>query len=53
VLQPSAIDSFNRSASNALTLSNPTQPLPVDYPDQQAFFTVTFYFNEAPPSRTY
>ena len=53
VLEPSGIDAFNRSASNALSLSNPTQPLPADYPDQQAFFTVTFFFNEVPPSRTY
>lgn len=53
VVQPSSIDSFNRSASNALRMSNPTQPLPEDYPDNQAFFTVTFFFNEIPPSRMY
>ena len=51
VLQPSAIASFNQSASNALRLSNPTQPLPTEYPDETAFFTVTFYFNEIPPGR--
>ena len=51
VLQPSAIESFNQSASNALKLSNPTQPLPLEYPDEAAFFTVTFFFNEVPPGR--
>ena len=53
VLQPSVINSFNHSASNALRMSNPTQPLPLDYPDERAFFTVTFYFNEIPPSRSF
>ena len=52
VLQPSAIESFNRSASNALRLSNPTQPLPDEYPDDAVFFTVTFFFNEVPPGRS-
>jgi TonB family protein len=49
VLQPSAIDSFTSSAFNAIRLSNPTMPLPSEYPDEQALFTVTFYFNETPP----
>ena len=51
VLQPSAIDSFNQSASNALRSSNPTQPLPPEYPDDRVLFTVTFFFNETPPGR--
>ena len=51
VQQPSRIDSFNQSASNALRSSNPTQPLPAEYPDDKALFTVTFFFNEAPPGR--
>lgn len=51
VLLPSQIESFNQSASNALKLSNPTQPLPDEYPDDTVLFTVTFYFNEAPPGR--
>jgi TonB family protein len=51
VQQPSRIDSFNQSASNALRSSNPTQPLPAEYPDDKVLFTVTFYFNEAPPGR--
>ena len=45
---PSSVDAFNRSAQNAILASNPTQPLPPEYPDAQAFFTVTFYFNETP-----
>ena len=28
--------------------SNPTQPLPPEYPADKAFFTVTFFFNESP-----
>ena len=51
VAQPSRVESFNQSASNALRLSNPTQPLPTEYPDDTAFFTVTFFFNEIPPGR--
>ena len=31
---------------NALLASNPTEPLPPEYPDDKAFFTVTFYYNE-------
>lgn len=48
VLRPSGVDAFNNSAFNALAASNPTQPLPTEYPDDRAFFTVTFYFNEHP-----
>ena len=48
VVRPSEVDSFNRSAYNAILASNPTQPLPPDYPVDKAFFTVTFFFNESP-----
>jgi TonB family protein len=48
VVQPSPIESFNTAAVNALIASNPTQPLPPEYPDDKAFFTVTFYYNESP-----
>ena len=51
VQRPSAVDAFTNSAFNALLSSNPTQPLPAEYPDDRAFFTVTFYFNEVPPGR--
>jgi TonB family protein len=49
VVQPSAIEAFTNSAFHAIQLSNPTMPLPPEYPDEQALFTVTFYFNETPP----
>ncbi len=49
VQRPSAVGAFTNSAFNALQSSNPTRPLPPEYPDDQAFFTVTFYFNESPP----
>jgi TonB family protein len=48
VAQPSDIDAFNRAAFNAILSSNPVEPLPADYPDDKAFFTVTFYYNESP-----
>ena len=49
VVKPSSVDAFTNSAFNALAASNPTIALPVEYPDNRAFFTVTFYFNETPP----
>ena len=51
VASPSNIEAFNRAAYNAILGSNPTEPLPPDYPDPVAFFTVTFYYNEQPPLR--
>ena len=48
VKQPSSIESFNLAAVNALMSSNPTQPLPAEYPSDSAFFTVTFLYNEDP-----
>ncbi len=51
VIQPSAIESFNVAAMNALLASNPTEPLPPEYPADRAFFTVTFYYNESPGGR--
>ena len=50
VLQPADIDAFNSSAYNALARSNPTLPLPQEYPSDRAFFTVTFFYNESPPA---
>lgn len=46
VVKPSAIDAFNRAAFNAILGSNPVEPLPPEYPEDRAFFTVTFYYNE-------
>lgn len=50
VAKPSAVESFNTAAFNALVASSPTTPLPPEYPDDKAFFTVTFYYNETPGS---
>jgi TonB family protein len=49
VAQPSNIEAFNRAAFNAIVGSDPTEPLPPEYPDPQMFITVTFYYNEQPP----
>ena len=49
VVGPSDINAFNLAANNAILGSNPTEPLPPEYPDPRAFFTVTFYYNETPP----
>ena len=49
VVKPSAIEAFNRAAFNAIIGSNPVEPLPPQYPDDRAFFTVTFYYNEPAP----
>jgi outer membrane biosynthesis protein TonB len=46
ILAPSTVQSFTMSSFNALKLSNPTVPLPPEYPDEKAFFTVTFLYNE-------
>ncbi len=51
VVRPSEIDSFNTAAVNALLASNPTTPLPPEYPADKAFFTVTFFYNESPPGQ--
>jgi len=50
VVQPSSIDAFNNAAYGAIVSSNPTAPLPPEYPDDKALFTVTFYYNEEPPN---
>jgi TonB family protein len=51
IVQPSNVDAFNNAAFNALRGSNPTHPLPPEYPADKAFFTVTFFYNEQPPSQ--
>ena len=48
VAKPAGVDAFTRSAFNAIAASNPTLALPPEYPDDKAFFTVTFFFNESP-----
>ncbi|MBI4263616.1 MAG: TonB family protein [Acidobacteria bacterium] len=49
VVRPSTIDAFTNAAYGAIVSSNPTEPLPPEYPADKAFFTVTFYYNEQPP----
>ena len=49
VLQPSNIDAFTNAAYGAIFTSNPTVPLPPEYPSDRVQFTVTFYYNEQPP----
>lgn len=51
VVGPSDVASFNTSSLNALLSSNPTAPLPPEYPADKAFFTVTFFYNESPGQR--
>ncbi|MBI4888158.1 MAG: TonB C-terminal domain-containing protein [Acidobacteria bacterium] len=50
IVQPSLIDAFTRAAYGAIYSSNPTAPLPPEYPSDKALFTVTFYYNEEPPN---
>ena len=50
VLSPSDIEGFTNAAVNAIRGSNPTEPLPPEYPDEKAQFTVTFYYNQEPGS---
>jgi len=49
VLQPSVVQSFTFAAANALEMTNPTDPLPTEYPSDHCTFTITFYYNERPP----
>ena len=50
IVQPSAVEAFTRAAYGAIYSSNPTAPLPPEYPSDKALFTVTFYYNEEPPN---
>ena len=50
VVGPAPVDAFNNAAFAAVATSNPTQPLPPEYPEDQCRFTVTFFYNE-PPDR--
>jgi outer membrane biosynthesis protein TonB len=51
VVATTGVDAFTNSSFNAIAASNPTVPLPPDYPADKAFITITFYYNETPPSR--
>ena len=45
VIQPSGTLSLDVAAVNALKGSNPTVPLPKEYPEDSVLFTVTFLYN--------
>jgi TonB family protein len=48
IVEPNPLDdAFKRAALSALTASNPLPPLPPAYPADQAFLTVTFFYNES------
>ena len=51
VVGPSGVDAFNTSSLNAIAASSPVQPLPAEYPEEKAFITITFYYNETPPQK--
>ena len=42
VMKPSSVDAFTNSAHGAIASSNPTVPLPPEYPDSKAFFTANW-----------
>jgi TonB family protein len=46
VVAPSTVESFTTAAFSAMKLSNPTMPLPPEYPTDKVLFTVTFLYNE-------
>jgi TonB family protein len=48
IAAPCPVEGFNNAAYGAMRASNPTYPLPPEYPSEQAFFTVTFFYNEQP-----
>lgn len=50
IVQPSSVDAFNNATYGAIMSSNPTMPLPAEYPAEQMLVTWTFYFNERPPN---
>jgi TonB family protein len=50
IVRPSDIASFTQSSYNAIAQSNPTLPLPAGFPDEACPITVTFFYNELPPS---
>jgi hypothetical protein len=50
VVRPAAVSSLTTSAVNALRLSNPTVPLPPEYPADRMQILVTFFYNQDPRS---
>ena len=46
VVQAATVNAFTSAAVNAIQMSNPTLPLPEDYPADFVLFTVTFHYND-------
>ena len=51
VVRTTGVEAFSTSTFNAIAASNPTVPLPPEYPEEKAPITITFYYNEAPPQK--
>jgi TonB family protein len=51
VAKPSTVNAFTLSGRNAILTSNPTIPLPAEYPDDRMPIMITFFYNEYPPGR--
>jgi len=45
IVGPSQFEAYNVSSLNALKNSNPTMALPPEYPEDRAFFTITFHYD--------
>jgi TonB family protein len=48
VIRAASVQALNVSARNAVLVSNPTIPLPPEYPGSHLVLCMTFYFNETP-----
>ena len=46
IVQAATVNALTNSAVNAIQMSNPTLPLPEDYPADFVLFTVTFHYND-------
>jgi TonB family protein len=49
IVKPSEYEAFTRVAEGAIRASNPTAPLPSEYPLDKMLMTVGFFYNERPP----
>jgi len=51
VARSCTVEVFNESSYKAVAASNPTVPLPPEYPDEKALITISFHYNETPPQK--
>jgi TonB family protein len=51
VAGPSKVEVLDTSLLKAIAASSPVQPLPAEYPDEQAPITITVYYNSTPPQK--